>query len=205
MASHRQQQQQQRDNERNARSSDCGCVCTCCCCSFLFVSCIIVIKILQFLAQFRAPSPPPPRCHLTLTTVQLPYQRQSTFPPHYPRPVSQPASAVLSTKSTIHCESKARESEREREREQKEGREGHKEIKREVLSRGERGAGCTRRTELTLMLPPSPSLSASRRLLFCAVDTPPTHSCDFILAAAAAAENRPLSIFILSSILLRTK
>lgn len=128
-----------------------------------------MIKILQFLAQFRAPSPPPPRCHLTLTTVQLPYQRQSTFPPHYPRPVSQPASAALSTKSTIHCESKARESEREREqqeREQKEGGRRHKEIKREVLSRSERGAGCTWRTELTLMLPPSPSLSASRRLLF---------------------------------------
>lgn len=109
------------DNNNNetsampAAATVCVCVpccimCVCCCCSFLFVSCIIVIKILQFLAQFRAPSPPsPPRCHLTLTTVQLPYQRQSTLP----SPIPDQSANPLSTKSTIHCEG-------EREREQQE-------------------------------------------------------------------------------------
>lgn len=89
------------------------CLCVCVVVPFLFVSCIIVIKILQFLAQFRAlspPPPPPPRCHLTLTTVQLPYQRQ---PPPLTSQQTRKCCAINKEHNTL-CESKERERERER-------------------------------------------------------------------------------------------
>lgn len=104
---------------------------------FLFVSCIIVIKILQFLAQFRAlspPLPPPSRCHLTLTTVQLPYQRQ----PPYPTPAQsahpqvlryqQRAQYTVKPKNVKENESEHSKSERTKRR----GVGGHKEIKRSL-------------------------------------------------------------------------